>query len=111
MLRKKQRLTKEQFDEFFRSGKRFHSPLFQLIHSKAEAFNGAVVVGKKVHKRAVDRNRLRRRVYNILYRLFKDQNLKGVYIIIAKPPATGSSFAELRDAVVSLIGQSFNTKN
>lgn len=111
MLKKKQRLSKRQFDTFFRTGKRLHSPLFQVIYARTADFHGAVVVGKKVHKRAVDRNLLRRRVYNVLYRLSQDQDLNGVYIIIAKPPAAGVDFAELRDEVVSLVEQSFGTKN
>lgn len=103
MLKKRQRLSKRQFDEIFRSGKRYHSPLFQLIYTDQTGFSGAVVVGKKVHKRAVDRNRLRRRVYNILYRLSKDKGLTGTYIIITKPTAAPAGFNDLKTAVEQLL--------
>ncbi len=95
---------------FFRAGKRLHTPLFQVIYTKTEDFHGVVVVGKKVHKRAVDRNLLRRRVYNILYRLSQDKDLNGVYIIIAKPPAAGADFVTLKHAITSLIDE-LATKN
>lgn len=110
MLKRKQRLSKRQFDTFFRTGKRLHTPLFQVIYAKTEDFHGAAVVGKKVHKRAVDRNRLRRRVYNILYRLSQDRDLKGVYIIIAKPPAANVNFTAIKQAITALLDEA-ETKN
>lgn len=103
MLNKKERLTKKEFDRFFASGRRYHSPLFTLVHVETDTFNGAVVVGKKVFKRAVDRNRLRRRVYNILYRLSREKDLKSVYIILTKPAAAEASFPELKEALQKLI--------
>ncbi len=87
MLKKKQRLTKTDFDHYFKSGKRLHSPALQIIYSGGDSFKGAAVVGKKVFKSAVARNRLRRRLYGALYRYYKKHDLKGVFIIIAKPPA------------------------
>lgn len=103
MLKKKERLTKKEFDRFFSSGKRAHSPLLTLIHSSNSEFHGAVVVGKKVFKKAVDRNRLRRRLYNILYRLSLENNLQGVYIILTKPVSGGASFSQLKEQLQKLI--------
>lgn len=85
MLSKKQRLTKKGFDYVFKNGRRVHSPALQLIYVPGGDFHGAVVVGKKVHKRAVDRNRLRRRLYGVLYRYHKQHTLFGSYVLIAKP--------------------------
>lgn len=96
MLKKKERLTKKEFDRFFSVGRRFHSPIFTLIHAPGSSFHGAVVVGKKVYKKSVDRNRLRRRLYNILYRLSRENSLQGVYIILTKPAAKDAKFADLR---------------
>lgn len=103
MLPKRQRLTKKEFDRFFSAGKRGHSPLFTLIHSPGDQFHGAVVVGKKVFKRAVDRNRLRRRLYNALYGLSVANNLRGVYIVLTKPAAAPATFSELKEALRKLI--------
>lgn len=96
MLSKKERLTKKEFDRFFANGRRCHGNLFTLVCGDSTTFHGAVVVGKKVFKHAVDRNRLRRRLYNILYRLSRDHDLKGVYIILTKPAAAKATFAILR---------------
>lgn len=103
MLPKKQRLTKKEFDRFFSAGQRQHSPFFTLIHVGEGEFHGAVVVGKKVFKRAVDRNRLRRRLYNALYALSRENNLLGVYIILTKSAAASASFSSLKEALQKLV--------
>ena len=105
MLKKTDRLTKAQFDAYFRSGKRVHTPYLQLIYTPHTEFHGAVVVGKKVHKHAVDRNRLRRQLYNRLYQLRKSDGLSGVFIFIAKPPIITLPQKELSNVVSELIGQ------
>lgn len=103
MLKKKERLTKKEFDRFFSSGKRIHSPLFTLLYTPDESFHGAVVVGKKIHKKAVDRNRLRRRLYSALYKEVKDTDTKGVFIVLTKPGAVGLDFSLLRLAISDIL--------
>ncbi len=85
MLKKKERLTKKEFDCSFFSGKRYSHSFLQVIHHSSNDFRGSVVVGKKIYKKAVDRNRLRRRLYGVLYRCHKKHNLTGTFILIAKP--------------------------
>ena len=84
MLKKKERLSRKEFDRSFAHGKRIHSPFVQLIYEKSEAFHGSVVVGKKIAKRAVDRNKLRRRIYGVLYDTFKKTGKQMTIILIAK---------------------------
>jgi len=104
MLGKKERLTRAMFDRSFSIGKRVHHPLLQIIHDTSDVnFHGSVVVGKKVHKRAVDRNRLRRQVYGLLYRHHKECGLTGTYIIIMKPAAKTATKNQVRDAVNELL--------
>ena len=103
MLKKKERLTKKEFDRFFSLGRRYHSPALSLIYSPAPDFHAAVVVGKKVYKKAVDRNRLRRQLYNIIYRTSQEKNLKGVYIVLTKAPATTIGFGELKTTLENLL--------
>ena len=103
MLKKKERLTKKEFDRFFASGVRRHTTLFTLIVSPSSQFHGAVVVGKKVYKKAVDRNRLRRRLYNILYRLSRERKASGVYIVLTKPASQTASYGDLKVALESII--------
>lgn len=92
MLKKRERLTRAAFSRSFAIGKRYHSPSVQLIVAPGDSFHGSVVVGKKVYKKAVDRNRLRRRLYGVLYQWSKKPSLpKATYIVITKP--VGTSFS------------------
>jgi ribonuclease P protein component len=67
MISQKQRISRGEFQSLLKKGRSFHSPLFSLSISKdvpGERF--AVVVSKKVAKKAVRRNKLRRWAYSIL---------------------------------------------
>ena len=85
MLGKQNRLSKKQFDEHFKVGKRFHFTHCTIIYSPFPTLHGSVVVGKKVAKKAVDRNKYRRRVYDQMHRLLIKGGATGVFIIILKP--------------------------
>lgn len=104
MFKKRERLTKKDFDTYFKSGRRIHHPLFTLVYTPHEEFHGAVVVGKKVSKKAVERNKIRRRVYSALYTQYKEQNLHGVFIILTKPPIKGVSFSEIQRTLIDTVG-------
>jgi len=105
MLKKKERLTKKGFDHSFSVGKRYHSPIIQIIHEDASDFHGAAVVGKKVYKKAVDRNRLRRRLYGVLYRYNKTHSLQGTFILVAKPALKEVSKKEFTQKVEDAVRQ------
>ena len=105
MLKKKERLNKKDFNRFFSSGRKYHSTNLQIIFTVTEDFHGAVVVGKKVYKKAVSRNRLRRQLYNILYRYSREHELKGVYIIITKPTARDLAYIDLKSEFENILKQ------
>lgn len=86
MLNKKQRMTRQEFAEVFVSGKRRHSPFFQVVYDTKERKHPifAVVVSKKVAKTAVGRNALKRRLYDILQHLRATQQVSNGGIIITK---------------------------
>ena len=105
MLRKTQRLTKAGFDTYFKVGKRIHHPLLQLIYAPHKNFHGSVVVGKKVSKKAVIRNLLRRRVYGQLYRWSQEGGRTGVHIIILKPAAQSATKKQIAEALDSTLAR------
>lgn len=104
MLKKKERLSRDAFNRFFSVGKRYHVPLFQLIYAPHTSFHTAVVVSKKIEKLAVERNRLRRRVYDCVRRRRVDLGT-GVYILIAKQPARRAPYTLIKESVTELIKQ------
>lgn len=85
MLAKSARLSVAEFNHYFKIGKRFHFPHCTIIYSPLDTLHGSVVVGKKVSKKAVIRNTIRRRVYAQLRNVCEAQGVTGVFIIIIKP--------------------------
>jgi ribonuclease P protein component len=102
MLAKQQRLSRPQFNHHFKIGTRFHSPTSTLIVSPHPTFHGAVVVSKKVSKKAVERNTLRRRAYAQLYQAALHKN-GGVYILILKPSIRVLSRTKQHQAIADVI--------
>jgi ribonuclease P protein component len=102
MLNKSERLGKTAFTGYFKAGKRFHSEHATLVYAPAPSLHGAVVVSKKVFKRAVDRNTLRRRVYAQLYALKQAQHT-GVFIVLLKPSSKTLTKAAVHEHTKELI--------
>lgn len=96
MFIKAERLNRTKFTEFFKRGRRFQSPALTLVYTPNISFQISIVVGKKVSKSAVERNRTRRRLYASVAR-FKEENAiaEGVCIVIAKPQAGALTRADL----------------
>jgi len=109
MLKKKERLTRTLFDRSFSVGKRIHSSSFQLIVAQSEAFHGSVVIGKKVYKKAVDRNKLRRQMYALLRQFHSHTPLTRTYIVIAKPLIVGKKQQELALELADALAKAIKT--
>lgn len=95
MLRKKERLKRADFSHFFSLGKRTHTPYFTIVFAPHTTSHGSVVVSKKIARKAVDRNKLRRRIYDILRRELRGDAPQGVYILLVKKDAVGASHGDL----------------
>lgn len=104
MLRKSERLNSQQFKRYFTTGRRLHSPALTLIFHPHPSFHGAVVVPKKVHKLAVNRNHLRRRLYNVLYQ-FKLKGVTGVWLVVVKPSAKQTTTTKLKHQLSDLLNR------
>lgn len=104
MLKKKERLTREAFNRFFSIGKRIHSPLVQVIYAPHRELHVSVVVSKKLAKHAVKRNKIRRRIYDIVRNYHKEAALEGVYIILVKPPLLTMEYGAIQQEVRTLLG-------
>jgi len=76
MIAKSKRLTRKEVEAFFskkieegndnRKKHVLHTPSFFVMLLEAESFKAGVTVPKKLFKRAVDRNHLRRIIYDAL---------------------------------------------
>lgn len=102
MLAKKNRLTKKLFDITFKKSKRFHTDFFTVLYSPSEVFNASVVVSKKIHKGAVQRNKLRRQTYEAIRLAQKEaaNNYRnGTYIFIMKKTTHTPTYGMLSQSV------------
>ena len=104
MFTAKQRLSRTAFTEYFKVGRRFQTPALTLVYSPATTLGVSAVVGKKVSKLAVGRNRIRRRLYAGMRRSFEATAVKnGVYIVIAKPTAATYTREALATELTTLL--------
>lgn len=105
MFKNSERLSRGGFDTYFKTGKRIQGPHLTLIYQAAKQRHVSVVVGKKVFKKAHDRNQLRRRVYGVLYRTLTQNNQTGVFIVLTKPSITSLTKKAQIDAVQKLLSR------
>ncbi len=103
MLRKKERLSRVAFNRFFSAGKRFHSPSLTLIYTPFDTFHASAVIGKKIAKTAVLRNKFRRRVYDVFGRIQREHACVGAFICIAKTGAHAQTYDTLKRELGELI--------
>lgn len=106
MFKKQQRLTRPEFTHYFACGQRHHFTHYTILTAPLRGggapYQVAVVVGKKVAKRAVRRNRLRRRVYAVTRAVLASTDFTGAMVILIKP-----AFASLpRRQADTILGKS-----
>lgn len=92
-----------EFDRTFKGGKRIASPLFALhwLCDDAPARLG-LAVSRKVDKRAVMRNRIKRALRE-RFRHLRASLPGGSYVVVARAAAAGCDNAALQDAFVTLL--------
>jgi len=96
MLSKKKRVTKELFQTIMKVGGTLSGSFFVFRYIKQNNPQYAFVAPKKVAKRAVDRNKLRRQGYNAL-RSFKLKGYAGIFFY--KKQTKAVSFKDIKEEV------------
>ena len=103
MLPRVARFDRTTFAQALRAGRRTHTPFFSLVKSPAPNFRVAVVVGKKVAKQSVARNRLRRRLYAAFAHV---EPAPGHYILIAKAGSAALPYGALEVEIARILSLS-----
>lgn len=87
--------------------KRFHTDnLILLVKPSLDWFRLRVVVSKKIDKRAVVRNQIRRRLKHAFRNLVKDpNNHKQQIVVITKPGIEKTSFGDLVSQIKKVINK------
>jgi ribonuclease P protein component len=103
MLARSERLSRSAFTAVFASGKRIHGDCVTIVFTSSPTFHGSVVVSKKVTRKAVSRNTLRRRIYSQLQKHKVDHT--GVYIVILKPPFALLTRLQAKETIENLLAK------
>ncbi len=77
MLPKHHRLNIRKYPQFYKTFRRFSTPLFVMFYKKTNKNNYTkvgVIASKKEFSKAVERNRAKRRLRGIIYPLVKHKN-------------------------------------
>lgn len=95
MMPKKRRVSRRGFEKVLSMGRTYHSSHFSIRIYEADKGKFATVVSKKVALRAVDRNKLRRRVYAALQSLILDPTASPTIVVFAKKGASALRFKDI----------------
>lgn len=95
--------ARADFDRIFAGAKRIASPLLavHLLDEPGPARLG-LAVSRKVDRRAVGRNRIKR-VLRDEFRQLRTRLIPGSYVVVARPAAAQADNATLRAAFVSVL--------
>jgi ribonuclease P protein component len=105
MLPSKKRLSRPDFDNFLVSKdiKVVFNNLGTLKYKKSIQNQASVVISSKYEKRAVYRNKLRRRLYSLFGVIFKNPNKPKQYVLYISKQAPILDFEILKDKFYELI--------
>jgi len=102
------RLKKADFDNIFKNGKGRAGNFIFLKYRKnnLNLFRVGFVVGIKISKKANIRNRIKRRLKDIVRKILADTVPKFDIIIVAKPKIIDKKYKEIKDELKFLFEES-----
>jgi len=102
MLSKNKRIPRKLFKPLLESRKYFNSEHFSLRVAPSEEVRVAVSVSKKISKKAVVRNKVRRRVYSAMRDIIFSLHA-GLYLVVAKHGSEKTGGRELENELKALV--------
>lgn len=106
-LPKERRLPAKPFEKVFKKGKNWQTSFLGLkalkLKNSLSATRFGWVVGLKVSKKAVQRNKLRRQLKAVVYELLPEIKPGFDIIVLAKPSALNQNYAELKKEMIELL--------
>gem|GEM_PF-2037929 len=98
MLKKEFRgLTRSEILRFKSEGKMYKTLLFGLVVLKSEEPKVGIIISKKISKKAVDRNRVKRKVYQAVGEDWKDFENKGIMgLFLVRSVILEKSYEEIK---------------
>ncbi len=86
---------------------RFEPEKYPRRNYKTDDLKIGFIVGKKISKRAVDRNRIKRQMREVVRLLVKDNKVRSGYMIAfsAKPNSLGLNYSEFEKDIISILNR------
>jgi ribonuclease P protein component len=109
MLSEKNRLkNKKDFDRVFKKGKGFREDFLFLKHASNQLANSrlGIVVSQKISKKAVLRNRIKRRIRAVVSRKLPKIKKGTDFILVAIPGLEKKDFREIETALTNVLKKS-----
>ncbi len=107
MLPKKRRIQRSDFGQILKTGKSVSSSFLSFKYTRADLFQTSfsVVVSKAVSKKAVERNKLKRRIYAVITKL-KNRVAPGYRAaFFIKKEAGTLSYKRLEEETVAILAK------
>ncbi len=105
MIARHARIPRQDFLLYSQSRLQARGVYYTVVYTPGVENRGAVVVSKKVAKKAVDRNRLRRCAYATLASFWGTEPTLGAYVIYYKPGALKASRFVLKSELSELLAR------
>ena len=106
MLQREKRIPKKLFKELAKN-KSYHGEFFSVrvsfLTGKIETPKAVCVVSKKINKRAVARNKIKRQVYSIIIDRLSGSNKKSAIQIFPKKEALLKKYSDLEIDLIKII--------
>lgn len=103
MIAKSRRLTKGQIDYIQRKGEKFDSKLFIVKYSPSEEkAKYCLIISKKFASKAVERNKLRRQIFEII-RNNEPPTLQKNIVLIPKKTVSDKTFQEVEAELIEVL--------
>jgi len=100
-IKKELRLNrKKDIEEIKEKGEFVRTPLFSVLKMEKDELKVGIVVSKKVESRAVDRNKIRRKLSQVIGVNVK--KMKGWYLFLAKKELLESKIEEIEKCLEKL---------
>lgn len=102
MLNKKNRLTKQkEVEAVFKRGRGSYDGYLgvKIVKNELEISRAAIIIGVKVSKKAVVRNKIKRRIAHIFREELPRFKIACDLVVVVLPPAAGLDFQELKSSI------------
>ena len=107
MFKKRFRISAKEFIVLIKERKNcVHSPALMVQFVPADQYRFAIITPKKIFKKAVTRNKIKRYLYGVLKDVYNKQQLPhGVYIVLLKKLAKDKTVREMKGELRELLSK------